>query len=167
LASWDQVIPDVSLRFDVLAAFDGDAVLDTETGLVWEKAPSTSTLAWNEARMHCRRREIGGPDNAHRRRGFRLPTGEELASLVFIHESGLPPGHPYRTLGLPPGHPFLVLTRPGETVATFWAATAYDSARAEVQFMSVTAQPPLDFMDKATRNRAWCVRGAQGNVGPY
>src|SRR5215475_11987991 len=66
-------------RFQALQDFQGQAVLDKETGLVWEKSPSTTPLVWEEARgfpQGCANKNVGG------RKGWRLPSFAELASLV-------------------------------------------------------------------------------------
>src|SRR5918994_7064005 len=42
---WDQVLPAAD-RFEVLAAFNHEAVFDKETGLVWEQSPLTTTHEW-------------------------------------------------------------------------------------------------------------------------
>jgi hypothetical protein len=75
LPSWNKVIntPD---RFRVLSAFNGEAVLDKETGLVWERSPHTKPLDWDAAKQLCYRKNVGG------RQGWRLPAIHELASLV-------------------------------------------------------------------------------------
>ena len=82
----------------------GDAVLDKETGLVWEHIPDTETREWNAALIHCYIRELGG------RRGWRLPTYEELTSLIDLNNLE---GNP----DLSPGHPFSVLT------GSYWSTT--------------------------------------------
>src|SRR5262249_43113868 len=63
-------------RFQVLSKFGSEAVFDKETGRVWEQSPSTSPVSWFDALSHCYALEVG------RRKGWRLPTIEELASLV-------------------------------------------------------------------------------------
>lgn len=93
--SWDQKLP-ASTRFVVLSDWNNNAVLDRETGLVWEKSPDATTHIWNQARFQCSSRTTGG------RKGWRLPSVHELASLV--DPSVAPPGPT-----LPPGHPFLNL----------------------------------------------------------
>ena len=34
------------------------AVLDRETGLVWERQPSNQTFAWPNARLHCAQKAV-------------------------------------------------------------------------------------------------------------
>lgn len=78
-------------RFQLLEDFDYEAALDRETRLVWEIQPLSSTTGWQGARNHCLGKEVGG------RLGWRLPTIEELASLVDPDElaPALPAGHPF------------------------------------------------------------------------
>ena len=53
------------------------AVLDRETGLVWELNTDVNvTHTWDGAVMHCYGATIGG------RKGWRLPTISELMTLV-------------------------------------------------------------------------------------
>ncbi|TMQ24102.1 MAG: DUF1566 domain-containing protein, partial [Nitrospirae bacterium] len=92
-------------RFVILPAFNSDAVLDKESGLVWEKSPQTTSTKWSVARRTCTEKNIGG------QKGWRLPSLEELASLV--DPSVAPPG-----LALPPGHPFLAVQS-----AVYWSST--------------------------------------------
>ncbi len=65
-----------STRFIVLANWDSAAVLDRETGLVWEKAPSTFDYDWNNASFHCISLNAG-------RMSRRVLNGEVVAAPVF------------------------------------------------------------------------------------
>ena len=105
--SWDQQLP-ASTRFIVLSNWGGAAVLDRETGLVWEKSPSTSTnKGWHSAQSYCNGLAVGN------RKGWRLPTIQELASLVD-------PSVPYPGPTLPAGHPFSNVQS-----SHYWSATTY------------------------------------------
>ena len=88
--SWDQTLP-ANTRFIVLTNMNSEAVLDRETGLVWEKSPSTSTFSWQGAQIQCNQLTVGN------RKGWRLPTNQELASLVdpSVSAPTLPAGHPF------------------------------------------------------------------------
>ena len=124
--TWDDKI-NGHHRFKVLREFGGAAVLDKETGRVWEQSPSTELFPWTvsvycplpgatapDALSHCYQLEVGG------RKGWRVPSIEELASLVDTSQ-----GSP-TTPALPAGHPFNVLPTP------HWSATtnASDASRA-------------------------------------
>ena len=89
--TWSQKLP-ANKRF--VLVLDGEAVLDRETGLVWEKSPDTTKRNWNDAVIYCYNKEVGG------RKGWRLPTVEELASLVDTTQSNpaLPSGHPFQNV---------------------------------------------------------------------
>ena len=91
--SWDQTLP-AATRFIVLTNMASQAVLDRETGLVWEQSPDATTRNWIDAQIHCNERTVGG------RKGWRLPGIQELASLVDPADTGGNPAH------LPLGHPF-------------------------------------------------------------
>jgi len=84
--SWSQQI-NTTKRFTVLAAFGGAAVLDNETGPVWERTPSTGVGRWSNRLERCYTLEVGGC------KGWGGPTIEELASLVDTSQpvATLPP----------------------------------------------------------------------------
>src|SRR4249920_1067083 len=79
----DKALP-ATQRFVILSAFNSEAVLDKETGLVWERSPQTTSARWSVARRTCIEKSVGG------QKGWRLPYLEELASLVDT--SIVPPG---------------------------------------------------------------------------
>lgn len=142
-SSWSQHI-NTAKRFKVLAAFGGVAVLDNETGLVWEQSPSAPFFTWLNAHNHCNELTVGS------RLGWRLPTIQELASLVDPNAAGAP--------FLPAGQPFANIEAQG---AAYWSATtsAGDTSRAwAVNFTNANV-----FNDFKNGGKiVWCVRGGQG-----
>lgn len=115
------------------------AVLDKETGLVWERSPDTTVRNWNGACEYCYRKQVGG------RYGWRLPTVEELASLVDTSVGSAP--------YIPSGHPFSNVQS-----SAYWSATTYVGATScawNVYFNDGNVYPP----SKSGTNYVWCVRG--------
>jgi hypothetical protein len=146
--SWNQQINSPK-RFIVLAAFGGAAVLDLETGLVWEQSPETApnptTLqTWLEAQSSCNTRNVGG------RKGWRLPTLQELASLVDQTQS---------SPALPSGHPFSNVQS-----ILYWSATTDASDTSEAWGVGFTngGVGSADKSDVNNKKHVWCVRGGQG-----
>ena len=141
--SWDQQLP-AATRFIVLSNWGGAAVLDRETGLVWEKSPSTSTKNWNIAQCYCNTLAVGN------RMGWRLPTIQELTSLVD-------PSVPSPGPTLPAGHPFSNVQS-----SFYWSATT----NADLSILAawgVYFSNGLVMMDVLSLfNCVWCVRGGQG-----
>ena len=83
--AWSQLLP-VAERF--VAALGGAAALDKETGLAWELAPASNPspilgVPWHTAVALCHRTSVGN------RNGWRLPTLQELQSLVDPTQDGL------------------------------------------------------------------------------
>jgi hypothetical protein len=82
--------------FDVRTKGTGDdVVFDKETGLIWERSPSTDKKPnWSAAVVYSLSSVRGG------RKGWRLPTIEELLSLVDPARASptLPGGHPFENL---------------------------------------------------------------------
>jgi len=147
---WADKLPDAK-RFKL--ALDGEAVLDKETGLVWERNPDTTQqYNWNSAVVHCRQKTIGG------RKGWRLPAIEELASLVEPNRSSpaLPNGHPFNIVG---------------GIQTFWAATLapynlrHFGGQPElpgvdgVAWVLILGSGSLDSENVHMEFPVWCVRG--------
>ena len=104
--SWDQTLP-ASARFIVLSNMNSDAVLDRETGVVWQRSPLvTQQPFFSSATLVCLDSKVGN------RLGWRLPTVSELQRLFDpTVTAGVP---------LPPGHPFTGLPNPSSPGQLFW-----------------------------------------------
>jgi len=138
--AWSQKLS-ADKRF--VLVFDGAAVLDKETGLVWEQSPSTSSFNWWEAQYQCFTSTVGG------RAGWHLPTIQELMSLVDNTQNNpaLPAGHSFSNVQM----------------LVYWVGTALasDSSFAYLVYM------PAGIVAHNTKlasgfQGAWCVRGGQG-----
>lgn len=141
--TWDQVLP-ASERFKLVMG--GAAVLDRETGLVWEQSPSTGTYTYDwsgsNAAFQCNGMTVGG------RKWWRLPTLQELASLVDTSVLGSPK--------LPSGHPFSNVQSSSYVSTTEFAF----ATRVWVVDFSIGNVDPLYGTSSALY--VWCVRGGQG-----
>ena len=102
LRDWGRKYDNASERFELLASFNNEAVLDKETQLVWRRSASSAT-SWVFALQNCHASGAGG------RYGWRLPSFSELLSLVGTGTSSV----------LPAGHPFLNVTEQ----AYYWSST--------------------------------------------
>lgn len=157
--SWDQTVPAAN-RFVVLSNFDSAAVLDRETGLVWERSPSTDDFRASPAtgvfggltaHEHCIGLELG------HRMGWRVPAAAELASLIDKTQTpiGLPAGHPFMNVqGLGPF---------GDPLA-YWTSTQYRNTAADA-FRTVIFGAPFTgtgAADARLPSNVWCVRGGAG-----
>jgi hypothetical protein len=124
-----------SERFVVLSDFGGEAVLDRETGLVWEQSPSTSPPgSLFGAHQHCNYLTLGG------RKGWRVPTLPELASL--IHAALDPAALPFTDVN---------------TTFFYWSASTIDPAGAWVLGFWGGGGGPVG--DTGVDYNVWCVRG--------
>jgi hypothetical protein len=150
--AWDQKLP-ATTRFVVLLDWSSQAVLDRETGLVWEQSPLTTFHRWDfseefslSALVQCMNRTTGG------RKGWRLPSVHELASLIELP--------PKAGLALPAGHPFTNVQ-----AARYWSASTFavDPAFAWVVNFGLGAASGLG---KTGNTQVWCVRGGM-NADAY
>jgi len=142
IPAWDHVIGGSS-RFIVLPDFAYDAVLDQETGLVWELAPSMTQVTWLPTAAHqCLNRTTGG------RKGWRVPSIFELATLI---DPSVPPPAPV----LPKEHPFKNVSKP----AWFWSSTRDSQLPAPFQWGIQTLDGTiLQYHPNTSGMRVWCVR---------
>jgi hypothetical protein len=101
----------------------GEAVLDKQTGLTWARNADIAkkALPWQEAMEFCQDLVIGN------RKGWRLPTKEELITLLDTSRSApaLPDGHPFKNVKF--------------MLVFYWTSTAYegDSSSAWVVGMNL------------------------------
>lgn len=135
----DKALP-AAQRFVVLAAFNNDAVLDKETGLVWERSPQTTSARWSVAHRTCIEKNVGG------QKGWRLPSLQELTTLV--DPSIAPPGPT-----LPPGHPFLTVQS-----TVYWSATRLDEDARGSWAVHFGLGGGATFINWAHSVQVWCVR---------
>lgn len=146
--SWSQTLPAADrfvLVMPTSANPGGEAVLDKETGLVWERSPAGTTLSWGAAWTHCYNRTVGD------RKGWRIPTMEELASLVDPTQS---------SPALPSGHPF------SNVQSTFyWTVTTVAGDPNGAWLVSFINGGVVGQNKLTPNSRVWCVRGGQGFDG--
>ena len=152
--SWDQTLPP-STRFIVLSNFNDEAVLDRETGLVWERSPvSILGTDWFTAVSACERLIVAN------RLGWRLPSVQELTSLVDPTQ-----GNP----ALPPGNPFGNIV--GLFVSVFWTAATVETdpnSGKVVDFStgSIAQMGKIPIPVPRSGARFWCVRGGSSVSNP-
>jgi hypothetical protein len=153
-SSWDHRINNTQRRFKVLSEFSTDAVLDKETGLVWERRPSKQAVGWPNGRLMCAQKAVGG------RGGWRLPAFNELASLIdpAVTDPAL--------ARLPAGHPFLDVQP-----AAYWSSTQVAEEPGFALIVNLGIVPgsdaPIAVFDANASgglNLLWAVRG--GSPGP-
>jgi hypothetical protein len=123
----------------------GDAVLDKNTGIVWEKSPATTKhfgannpASPYDARLHCLRRTTGG------QMGWRLPLIHELLSL---RDPGNSTGNP----DLPVGQPF-------SNIGNFYWSSTLDPL-GNYWLMDFQSFNFLERHNGGDELPAWCVRG--------
>ena len=145
LKSWSRII-DSPNRFKILPKFNNQAVLDRETGLVWQKIPDSRPLPYNLSVQDCYEIDTGG------RKGWRLATIEEISSLIDPEQFDP---------ALPENHPFFNVFRDN---ILFWSATnsAFDSRDA---FTIKIDSGELNTADKKTFLTHWCVRTGTSHAG--
>jgi len=141
LPSWDQKLS-ASTRFVVLSNWGGAAVLDRETGLVWEKSPSPEEGPWIIALQHCNTLTVGN------RMGWRLPTVQELTSLIDPTVPVFPT--------LPSGHPFEQLQ------PVYWSANTHPDLSGVARAVSFNGSNVVSNGSKTGNGWVWCVRGGSG-----
>ena len=126
---------------------NGEAVLDKETGLVWQRAPYYTEpegyIDWYGAQWSCNAANTGG------RFGWRVPTISELYSLRDYCPDR-------RDWALPCGHPFI------DAIASYWSSTTwfFDSNKGIAWSPGYGTSGSADKTLKLCR---WCVRGGIGS----
>lgn len=148
--SWDQTLP-ANVRFIVLANMESKAVLDRETGLVWERTPSEAAFAvFSEAEFFgCSPKTFGG------RKGWRVPSVWELSTLIDSTQTNPP---------LPAGHPFNL----GSGEPRFWTNTplSVGFGAGTVWIVSFISNGFSGTTGPGNGRRVWCVRGP-GGTAPF
>ncbi|MBL8074860.1 MAG: DUF1566 domain-containing protein [Nitrospira sp.] len=139
--SWNRTLP-TEARFIVLANFNSEAVLDQDTGLLWERSPRTVLADWKAARSSCLNRAIDG------QRGWRLPSIVELTSL-------LDPSIQDSDAMLPVGHPFL------NNPSGFYWSVSTDGESSKAWHLHLS-NGHVHLTSKASTFKVWCVRGGSG-----
>jgi hypothetical protein len=145
--TWDKQVFGPT-RFKVLSDFGNAAVFDKETGLVWERSPSTVTYTPSEAHSHCNTLLLGN------RFGWRLPTIQELASLMDPTQANP---------ALNSGHPFSNVI--SDNSDCYWSATPAFGGSEPPWSVFFNNNGGVTYGGCGSgdgKNVVWCVRGGQG-----
>jgi len=138
--------------------YDDDAVLDKETGLVWQRMRVNEISSWPEACEWCMGRETG------RRKGWRLPAVEELQTLVDTDVAGHDFDPPIPVL--PPGHPFL--GEAFEEIPAVWTTSSDPYHHGRMLYFDIDSGCVGGGIDVNNSDFIgfWCVRGGLGHDTP-
>ncbi len=119
-----------------------DVVFDKETGLLWARDANLPNIAkeWMNAIFFCRFYSLGS------RKGWRLPTMEEMLSLSDITQM-----EPQ----LPQGHPFI------NVQDDYWTSTTYEFRSDHAWGVSIDIGATRTDPKKSTLH-VWPVRGGNG-----
>ncbi len=142
--TWSQKLP-VADRFELV--LDGAAVLDKETGLVWEQSPSTVDRPWTGAKFDCLKKKVGG------RGGWHLPTVEGLHSLVDGLQSNP---------SLPSGYDDFFTNVKSDF---YWTSTTTVTVFASAYYVDFY-NGGVDSDAKTVEFFVWCVRGGHSHTEP-
>ena len=148
---WDTNNPSAT-RFTT--AFPG-AVLDNNTGLVWEQAPDGTPRNWATATSYCVNKKVGNTV------GWRLPSVVELKSVQDGSTGAVAPFVPASAFTLSTSD-----ATPGVQSALYWSAATNgdDPTLAWVVFFSDGRV--VNDIKTTHSNHAWCVRGGM-NADTY
>lgn len=141
--SWHQLL--TTDRFQLV--MNDEAVLDRETGLVWDRSPATSKNDWTSALTQCINRTVGS------RLGWRLPAVEELATLIDRDNLNptLPTNHPFKNIQATDG-----LDRYWTSTTTAWMT--------DFAWYATFDNGTVNSVSKTTTTLYhWCVRGGSGH----
>jgi hypothetical protein len=130
---------------------DADLVWDQETGLVWARNANLldQSFNWLDANTEARNQV----KLAHRQ-GWRLPTAEELASLIDTRQDPMLPG----------GHPFINV-QSGAGEPTYWTSTNHENPDGAAWFVNFNHRAGgIGLGNKGLQGFVWPVRGGRGGV---
>jgi hypothetical protein len=115
-----------------------DLIFDKETGLTWTRSAGVlgGSKAWLDAMTSARAVTLGN------RMGWRLPSVEELSSLIDSR---------FSNPALPAGHPFTNI----QTADSYWTRTDYDP---NVAWGCNFGMPGVVPIGKGLLKFAWAVR---------
>jgi hypothetical protein len=139
IRKWQEAHP-ADRRFLILPTFNNEAVLDKETGLVWELSPQAPSVTWNEARAVCLTRDTGG------QKGWRLPAPSEMRSLVGPAVDAPGPN-------ISPGHPFLNVQP-----TSYWTVVPEANQPSYAIYLDAFLGNVLS-LTRIYTFPVWCVRG--------
>lgn len=134
---WSQILPSIE-RFVIVMG--SEAVLDKETGLVWERSTDSFPRIWIAALGYCYNLERGG------RKGWRLPSVDELSSLVDRSQYGP---------ALPTGHPFT------SAYSSFYWSSTSDADQIDNMMYVHFSDGEVGSIDKIGNAYVRCVRGSK------
>lgn len=121
-----------------ILVFDGEAVKDSVTGLVWEREPDYIFDVWDRSLARCATKTVGG------RQGWRAPSIDEIKTLVDPEQQdpSLPASHPFRNI----------------KSGIYWTATTHPTDDIVAWQQSFFSGQAVTDQKSGTR-RLWCVLG--------